>query len=157
MPELEHDTLNATLVGVELGPCTQYRGIQYGIVSERFAEPTLLNDWHGERVDCQSWGPRCPQNKYDVGHLLRAPEGNIFYDENEDEFKCLNLDVTAPANAGPGDRLPVMVWIHGGSQIVSFGNGASKIGGIMLCPIIVARAKMLERHIEACPRLYPAW
>ncbi|KAF1356373.1 Alpha/Beta hydrolase protein [Delphinella strobiligena] len=106
MPELEHDTLNATLVGVDLGPCTQYRGIQYGA----------------------SWGPRCPQNKYDVGHLLRAPEGNIFYDESEDEFKCLNLDVTAPANAGSGDRLPVMLWIHGGSQIISFGNGASKIG-----------------------------
>lgn len=52
----------------------------------------------------------------------------MFYDEAEDELQCLNLDVTVPAGTPNDARLPVMVWIHGGSQIVSFGNGASKAG-----------------------------
>jgi carboxylesterase type B len=129
MPELSHDKLNATIIGLDLGSCSQYRGIQYGVISKRFEQPTLKTDWKGERVDCQRWGPRCPQNKYDVGHLLRAPEGDIFYDEIEDEFNCLNLDITIPANTQSNDaRLPVMIWIHGGSQIISFGNAASKAG-----------------------------
>jgi carboxylesterase type B len=129
MPELSHDKLNATFVGLDHELCSQYRGIQYGVISKRFELPTLKTDWKGERVDCQRWGPRCPQNKYDIGHLLRAPEGDIFYDETEDEFQCLNLDITIPANTPSNDaQLPVMIWIHGGSQIVSFGNGASKAG-----------------------------
>ncbi|KAI4720990.1 carboxylesterase [Aureobasidium sp. EXF-10727] len=128
MPEVHHKELDATFVGVDTKSCSQYRGVQYGTISKRFEQPTLKASWEGERVDCQRWGPRCPQNKYDIGHLLRAPEGDIFYDETEDEFQCLNLDITLPANTPNNARLPVMVWIHGGSQIVSFGNGASKAG-----------------------------
>ncbi|KAI5206106.1 carboxylesterase [Aureobasidium subglaciale] len=128
MPELAHQDLNATFVGVGLEAYSQYRGIRYGTINKRFERPTLKADWSGERVDCQKWGPRCPQNKYDIGHLLRAPEGDIFYDETEDEFACLNLDVTLPANTPRNAKLPVMIWIHGGSQIISFGNGASKAG-----------------------------
>lgn len=128
MPELFHESLDATFLGVDLGACTQYRGIQYGTIDKRFDNPTLKTDWPGKKIDCQRWGPRCPQNRYDIGHLLRAPEGNIFYDETEDEFLCLNLDVTVPANTKSDARLPVMIWIHGGSQIISFGNGASKAG-----------------------------
>lgn len=134
MTELNHKTLNATFSGVDLGACTQYRGIQYGNVGERFACPTLICDWKGETVNCQKWGPRCPQNKYDVGHLLRAPEGDIFYDESEDEFKCLNLDVTVPKDTVTDARLPVLVVIHGGSQVISYGNGASKVGGKSIHP-----------------------
>ncbi|CAD0089330.1 unnamed protein product [Aureobasidium mustum] len=128
MPELKHKELDATFVGVDIKSCSQYRGIKYGTINKRFEQPTLKARWNGERVDCQQWGPRCPQNKYDIGHLLRAPEGEMFYDETEDEFQCLNLDITVPVDTPSDARLPVMIWIHGGSQIVSFGNGASKAG-----------------------------
>lgn len=130
MHKLRHEALKATFAGVDLGACIQYRGVQYGAVHERFAEPALIDDWKGEDIDCTKWGPRCPQIKYDVGHLLRAPEGEIFYNDSEDEFKCLNLDLTVPKGANKDSKLPVMIWIHGGSQIISFGNGASKIGGM---------------------------
>ena len=130
MPELVHKTLNAVFTGVDLGACNQYRGIQYASISERFADPQALDDWRGETVDCTTWGARCPQNRYDVGHLLRAPEGAIFYSEKEDEFKCVNLDVTVPKDTSVDGKLPVLIFIHGGSQIISFGNGASKIGGM---------------------------
>jgi carboxylesterase type B len=128
MSEIHHEALNATFTGVDLGSCSQYRGIQYATISKRFAQPTLKTNWQGKHANCQQWGPRCPQNRYDIGHLLRAPHGNVFYDETEDEYACLNLDVTVPANTGRDAGLPVMIWIHGGSQIVSFGNGASKAG-----------------------------
>lgn len=128
MSKIHHEDLNATFIGVRTGSCWQYRGIQYGTVTQRFDRPQLKDDWKGSTIDCCRWGPRCPQNRYDIGHLLRAPEGDIFYDETEDEFKCLNLDLTMPANTRQDANLPVMIWIHGGSQIISFGNGASKVG-----------------------------
>lgn len=130
MHDLRHSALNATFTGIDQGPCRQYRGIRYGTIPSRFAEPVLLTDWNGAKVDCRNWGPRCPQNKFDVGYLLRAPQGDVFYDDAEDEFECLNLDITVPdRGSAASGLLPVMVWIHGGSQIISFGNGASKVGG----------------------------
>ena len=31
----------------------------------------------------------------------------------QNEFECLNLNITCPADALPGSRLPVMFYIHG--------------------------------------------
>lgn len=31
----------------------------------------------------------------------------------QDEFECLNLNITCPAGLTPLSRLPVMLWIHG--------------------------------------------
>ena len=31
----------------------------------------------------------------------------------QNEFECLNLNITCPSNAFPGSRLPVMFFIHG--------------------------------------------
>lgn len=61
--------------------------------------------------------PRCPQNYVDVRHLLRIPEEVKVEEAREDEFGCLNLDVTMPAReTGDGaveQAYPVLVWIHG--------------------------------------------
>ncbi|OCL05108.1 alpha/beta-hydrolase [Glonium stellatum] len=128
MAELKHSTLNATLRGVDLGRVRQFRGIQYGRIPGRFKQPEMMNGWEGKVVDCTKYGPRCPQNHYDVGHLLRIPEEHVFEKEEESEFGCLNLDVTVPLDLrGRKGSLPVLVWIHGGSQIMTFGSGASRI------------------------------
>lgn len=114
MTTIKHDTLNATLHGVVRGSVAQFRGIKYGRIPERFALPEAVDDWAGRDVECKEYGPRCPQQDFDVGYLLRLPEGVEIPKDEEDEFECLNLDVTTPAI---GDRrhgpLPVMVWIHG--------------------------------------------
>lgn len=60
--------------------------------------------------------PKCPQVDVDVRHLLRIPEDFEIKDEVEDEFECLNLDVTVPADVPSGHKLPVLVWIYGGFQ-----------------------------------------
>lgn len=46
-------------------------------------------------------------------HLLRIPEDFEIKEEVEDEFDCLNLDVTVPADVPSGQKLPVLVWIYG--------------------------------------------
>lgn len=63
----------------------------------------------------------------DVRHLLRIPEDFEIAPEAEDEFECLNLEITCPANSSSAGPLPVIVWVHGGSQIVTFCSAASKI------------------------------
>ena len=61
--------------------------------------------------------PKCPQVDIDVRHLLRIPEDFKINEEVEDEFECLNLDVTVPANVPSGQKLPVLIWIYGELQI----------------------------------------
>ncbi|KAM0081766.1 hypothetical protein ACKRZS_006034 [Fusarium odoratissimum] len=92
--------------------------------------------------------PRCPQVAVDVGHLLRVPPDHTFPHEPEDEFKCTNLDVVMP-DRGPDVRdfnLPVLVWIHGGSQAVTFGSAAS---GVCDMSKIVADSIRLGKPIIA--------
>lgn len=43
------------------------------------------------------------------------------------EEDCLFINVVRPANAKPGDKLPVMVWIHGGAYII--GTSMGSFGG----------------------------
>lgn len=61
--------------------------------------------------------PRCPQNGVDFRHLLRIPQEVEVQEVPEDEFHCLNLDITMPApfmvTATSNESLPVLVWIHG--------------------------------------------
>lgn len=46
-------------------------------------------------------------------HLLRIPEDFEIEPEAEDEFECLNLDITRPPLSGTNGPLPVLVWIYG--------------------------------------------
>lgn len=74
--------------------------------------PDLLLELH-----LISHSPRCPQNYVDFRHFLRIPEDIQVEEAPEDEFKCLNLDVTMPAqstvNCTVEQSYPVLVWIHG--------------------------------------------
>jgi hypothetical protein len=49
----------------------------------------------------------------DVRHLLRIPEDFPIAPEAEDEFECLNLEITSPPASLATEPLPVLVWIHG--------------------------------------------
>ncbi|OBT53622.1 hypothetical protein VE04_05340 [Pseudogymnoascus sp. 24MN13] len=134
-PSLIHSSLHAVLDGTEakLDPTAyaveHYRGIKYGKISQRFAKAALVDDWHGEKLDCSRFGPQCPQNNVDAGHLLRIPEilDKGQEEVKQDEFECLNLNVSVPARTtSTKDLLPVLMWIHGGSQIMSFPPAAHR-------------------------------
>ncbi|KAH8658345.1 Alpha/Beta hydrolase protein [Xylariales sp. PMI_506] len=98
---IDHPSLGTTLHGVEKGNIWQFRGLQYASIAHRFASPGAPADISGD-VDCTSYGPRCPQNYIDFRHLLRIPEDIQIPEQKEDEFACLNLDVTMPKPAESG-------------------------------------------------------
>ncbi|KAJ5770124.1 uncharacterized protein N7511_002175 [Penicillium nucicola] len=130
-PEIHHQGLNATFKGTQRNdqtiPVHQFLGIQYASIPARFERAEPVNTFNGAMIDASKYGPRCPQVDVDVRHLLRIPEDFTIAPEPEDEFECLNLEITAPPKSSDAGPLPVLVWIHGGSQIVTFCSAASKI------------------------------
>ncbi|MBB5749532.1 carboxylesterase family protein [Micrococcus sp. TA1] len=70
-------------------------------------------------VEATGWSPACPQRP------VRALEGvspGRFLGPLEISEHCQYLSVTTPAGAGPDERLPVMVWIHGGGYVIGAGD-----------------------------------
>ncbi|MFG1930178.1 carboxylesterase/lipase family protein [Mycobacterium sp. NPDC048908] len=77
----------------------------------RWRPPAPAHAWQGVR-DATRFGPRC----------LQDPGGDPEFGRQTDE-DCLTLNVwTPPANRGD-EKLPVMVWIHGGAFI----NGSAGV------------------------------
>ncbi|EAW06758.1 putative carboxylesterase [Aspergillus clavatus NRRL 1] len=129
-PQVSHEKLQAVFTGVrrdvEGVTVDQYRGIKYADVTARFERAQPVESFQGSAVDATRYGPRCPQVPVDLRHLLRIPEDFEIAPEAEDEFECLNLDITCPSPSTSGP-LPVLLWIYGGSQIVTFCSAQSKI------------------------------
>ncbi|KAI9053703.1 hypothetical protein LZ554_002656 [Drepanopeziza brunnea f. sp. 'monogermtubi'] len=121
----------------------QFRGIQYGTVAARFAEPEAVRyEESTQKVDCTKFGPICPQVPIDFHHLLRVPK-SIQLQESpvaQDEFGCLNLDITAPATIPR--KLPVLIWIHGGSQTMTFMPASSPCADVV--PFVANSIKQNE-------------
>lgn len=104
-----------TLHGQTTGPVTSFKGIPFAAppVGElRWRPPAAPAAWSGVR-EAKAYGPACMQ--------MQSPRpGATPMAQSED---CLYLNVWAPAAAKPGQKLPVMVWIHGGS----FTGGAGSV------------------------------
>ncbi|WP_245004743.1 carboxylesterase/lipase family protein [Paraburkholderia sacchari] len=95
--------------------CVKFLGIPYGMPADgdlRFRPPMPVPAWDGVR-DCRTYGDACPQVNDDLPAWQFAGEHSA---------NCLNLNVWAPASAGPGDGLPVMVWLHGGAWLSGSAN-----------------------------------
>lgn len=108
------DTVNnVTYRGLYRNGIEAFLNIPYGQDTggeQRFKPPRPYRPQPGSEVIVQSYGPSCPQP---LGDELGAPLvlGNVT-NTSED---CLNLNVARPQGTLAGDKLPVMVWIHGGS------------------------------------------
>jgi para-nitrobenzyl esterase len=94
-----------------------FRGIPYAAppVGElRWRDPRPPAPWSGVR-DARTFGARCTQPAGNVGGRVPDAISNLPISED-----CLYLNVwTAAARAR--ERRPVIVWIHGGSYIISTG------------------------------------
>jgi para-nitrobenzyl esterase len=95
-----------------------YRGIPYAappVRELRWRPPQPPPSWPGVR-EAKEFGSACWQTAYAAGSIYQAKLPPF----NED---CLYLNVWTTAKS-PKDRLPVMVWIHGGA--FTRGSGASE-------------------------------
>ncbi|ORX08244.1 carboxylesterase [Mycobacterium szulgai] len=102
--------------GVEGRPRVKvWKGIRYAAAplgDLRFRAPEPPQGWT-DVADATAFGPACPQPVLpNVPLDLGAPQG-------ED---CLRLNIWAPADSGPGDGKPVMVWLHGGAYVLGSGS-----------------------------------
>ncbi|WP_370454511.1 SDR family NAD(P)-dependent oxidoreductase [Salinibacterium sp. dk5596] len=94
------------------GAVIRATGIPYARAA-RFAPPAPVADW-AEPLQATAPAPACPQ----LPSLALADAmgtGQSFIDDSED---CQNVSVTVPADLRPGESLPVMVFIHGGSYVI---------------------------------------
>jgi acetylcholinesterase len=92
-----------------------FLGIPYALAPTgdgRFRPPIRVIS-STETFDATHWGPRCPS-------------GNIEDPEVPDGEDCLNLNVFRPRVRDQTKKLPVLVYIHGGS----FNYGYAKPSGI---------------------------
>jgi para-nitrobenzyl esterase len=94
-----------TVEGTVEGEITIFKGIPFAappIGELRWKAPQPVIPWEGVRM-ANRFAPQCPQVGF---NFPGAPEP----ESSED---CLYLNIWTPAVSG-GEKLPVMVWIHGG-------------------------------------------
>lgn len=87
-----------------------FRGIPYAAPPFgplRFRPPVPPEPWDGVR-DAGAFGPTPPKPPYSEAFARLLADPVVPGDD------CLNLNVWTP-EPGPGAKLPVMVWIHGGA------------------------------------------
>lgn len=91
-------------------------GIKYA-KSKRYEVPIAEFKTNGI-IAATKWSPACPQPKDEftekiIGNLTRKMK----FDEH-----CQYLSITVPPDATLSDKLPVMIWIHGGSYVTGAGD-----------------------------------
>ncbi|MFJ1968687.1 carboxylesterase/lipase family protein [Streptomyces sp. NPDC087903] len=87
-----------------------FRGIPYAAPPfgpRRFRPPVPPTPWDGVR-DAGAFGPTPPKPPYSEAFARLLSDPVVPGDD------CLNLNVWTP-EPGPGARLPVVVWLHGGA------------------------------------------
>ena len=115
------ETSQGRVQGVEEDGLTVYRGIPFAAPptgNRRWRAPQPAESWPGVRL-ADRFGPICRQPAETPG-----PPGWGGEPQDED---CLRLNIWAPPQRA-GERLPVMVWIHGGAYIAGSGSTSAYHG-----------------------------
>jgi para-nitrobenzyl esterase len=113
-----------------------YLGVPFAappIRENRWREPQPMKSWQGV------WTANITRAECVQG--LRSNNINHYFGDEDAAEDCLYLNMWLPANAKPGRKLPVMVWIYGGafsggsaSMAVYSGENLAKKGVIYVAP-----------------------
>ncbi len=91
-------------------------GIPYASAN-RFQPPVPAADW-SEVLMATTLAPACPQGPVPfLDDILGTRYGELPGSED-----CQRLSITLPADLDPDERVPVMVWLHGGSYTSGSGD-----------------------------------
>ncbi|HEY8320137.1 MAG TPA: carboxylesterase family protein [Amnibacterium sp.] len=109
------DTGAGRFAGLREQGVLRVRGIRYAVAG-RFERPRAASPEPGTTPAIDP-APACPQPDSRGDRMLGEPYRGIRFDED-----CLRLSVTAPDDLAPDERVPVLVWIHGGSYVAGGGD-----------------------------------
>lgn len=112
-PTVVDSRSNVTYHGLSRNGIDIFLGIPYGQDTggpNRFKPPKPTTPKQGTIINAQSYGSACPQP---LGPGLTPPLTLTNVTSISED--CLNLDVARPSGVCAGSKLPVMIFIHGGS------------------------------------------
>ncbi len=132
MEEVVFKTLVGTIIGTKENAVVRILGIPYA-KAERYQYPKPIPAFT-EPFFAKKYAPAPPQNASPVLEKVLGVDilKSLTMDEN-----CQNLSITIPENTTINARLPVMVWIYGGSY--SSGAGDAEVYN----PTLLAREQNL--------------
>lgn len=116
--ELTIKTVSGIVCGVKEGDVLTFKGIPYAdppVGQFRWRPPQPVTNWEGV-YNATEFGANCAQAGWS------RSSGAIKEGVSED---CLFLNLWLPSGTQAGEKLPVMVWIHGGGFVG--GSGASQV------------------------------
>lgn len=102
-----------------------YKGIRYAAAG-RWEYPTVVDHWEGI-YDASAYGSCAYQPAAFQSEGLNSSK-SFYYHEFREGIRCtysedcLFLNIFTPENAKPGDNLPVILYIHGGSFVSGFAH-----------------------------------
>lgn len=99
----------------------QFRGIPYADIPGRFRQSVLKTSLPNQPFDATNPGATCPhppQEYWKYWEAALPTELPRLEPTRTDEFNCLNLSITIPAEVLRSDRkIPVFVFVHGGAFV----------------------------------------
>ncbi|KAG5795627.1 hypothetical protein H9Q69_005306 [Fusarium xylarioides] len=117
--EFEHPQLGPIIGRKRNEHVVQFRSIPHGHVAARFRHATLISELPPKQRTFTEYGHACPQTEQGMEPFGGPIPGNE--KRQYDELSCLNLTITAPVSvlkSGNTQKIPVMVYVHGGGFTV---------------------------------------